>query len=101
MRKRLAGAIKGRQVQSWEVREHSDGKRVVYVRFAPKEPTLTVNVKGEEWKSGKVETTMKLNIDWYGLLRAVIKAVCPFIAGAAGGLIAKSTVGGIGANFFA
>ena len=47
MKKTLAEAIKGMQVKSWEVREHSDGKRVVYVRFAPKEPTLTVNVKGE------------------------------------------------------
>ena len=45
MKKTLADAIKGMQVKSWEVREHSDGKRVVYVRFAPKEPTLTVNVK--------------------------------------------------------
>lgn len=47
MKKTLAEAIKGMQVKSWEVREHSDGKRAVYVRFAPKEPTLTVNVKGE------------------------------------------------------
>ena len=35
----------GHAGEDWEVREHSDGKRVVYVRFAPKEPTLTVNVK--------------------------------------------------------
>ena len=47
MKKTLAEAVKGMQVKSWEVREHSDGKRVVYVRFAPKEPTLTVNVKDE------------------------------------------------------
>ena len=45
MKKTLAEAIKGMQVKSWEMREHSDGKRVVYVRFTPKEPTLTVNVK--------------------------------------------------------
>ena len=45
MKKTLAEAVKGMQVKSWEVREHSNGKRVVYVRFAPKEPTLTVNVK--------------------------------------------------------
>ena len=49
MKKKLAEAIRGMQVKSWEVREHSDGKRVVYVRFAPKEPTLTVNVK-EDWR---------------------------------------------------
>ena len=47
MKKTLAEAIKGMQVKSWEVREHSDGKRVVYVRFTPKEPTLTMNVRGE------------------------------------------------------
>ena len=47
MKKTLAEAIRGMQVKNWEVREHSDGKRVVDVRFAPKEPALTVNVKGE------------------------------------------------------
>ena len=44
MKKKLADAIKGMQVKSWEVREHSDGKRVVYVRFTPKEPVVTVEV---------------------------------------------------------
>ena len=43
---------------------------------------------------------MKLDIDWNGLLRAVVKAVWPFIAGAVGGLFAGCTVGGIGPNFF-
>ena len=47
MKKTLAEAVKGMQVKSWEVRERSDGKRVVYVRFVPKEPTLTMNVKDE------------------------------------------------------
>ena len=47
MKKTLADAIKGMQVKSWEVREHSDGKRAVYVRFAPKEPALTVKVNHE------------------------------------------------------
>ena len=47
MKTTLADAIKGMQVKNWEVREHSDGKRAVYVRFAPKEPTLTVNVNHE------------------------------------------------------
>ena len=45
MKKTLAEAIKGMQVKSWEVREHSNGTRKVYVRFVPKEPTLTVNIK--------------------------------------------------------
>ena len=34
---------------------------------------------------------MKLNLDWAGMLKAVAKAICPFIAGA---------LGGIGLNFF-
>ena len=45
MKKTLAEAIKGMQVKSWEVREHSDGRRVVYVRFEERRPTLTVDVK--------------------------------------------------------
>ena len=43
--KTLAEAIKGMQVSSWEVREHSNGKRKVYVRFEAKRPSLTMNVK--------------------------------------------------------
>jgi hypothetical protein len=45
MKKTLAEAVKGMQVKSWEVREHSNGKRVVYVRFEEKRPSLTVDVK--------------------------------------------------------
>ena len=45
MKKTLAEAVKGMQVKSWEVREHSNGRRVVYVRFEERRPTLTVNVK--------------------------------------------------------
>ena len=44
-RKTLAEAIKGMQVGSWEVRERSNGKRKVYVRFEEKRPSLTVDVK--------------------------------------------------------
>ena len=44
-RKTLAEAIKGMQVSSWEVREHSNGKRKVYVRFEAKRPSLTMTVK--------------------------------------------------------
>ncbi|MBR2488348.1 MAG: hypothetical protein IKB52_04445 [Kiritimatiellae bacterium] len=43
---------------------------------------------------------MKTGIDWSGLLKAVLKAVWPFVAGAVGGLISGCTVGGIGPNFF-
>ena len=45
MKKTLADAVKGMQVKSWEVREHSNGKRVVYVRFEEKRPSLTVDVE--------------------------------------------------------
>ena len=45
MKKTLADAVQGMQVKSWEVREHSNGKRVVYVRFEEKRPSLTVDVK--------------------------------------------------------
>jgi len=47
MKKTLAKAIKGMQVESWEVRERSNGKRKVYVRFVLKKPVVTVDVKGE------------------------------------------------------
>ena len=46
------------------------------------------------------DKTMKLKMDWNALLRAVIKAAWPFVAGAVGGLISGCTVGGIGPNFF-
>ena len=45
MKKKLQDAVKGMQVESWEVREHSNGRRVVYVRFEEKRPALTVDVK--------------------------------------------------------
>ena len=45
---KLNEAIKGMAVDSWEVREHSNGKRKVYVRFAPKVPTPTISVKEAE-----------------------------------------------------
>ncbi len=44
-RKTLAEAIRGMQVSSWEVREHSNGRRKVYVRFEERRPALTVDVK--------------------------------------------------------
>lgn len=44
MKKKLQDAIKGMQVESWEVREHSNGKRKVYVRFAQRKPVVTVDV---------------------------------------------------------
>ena len=47
MKKTLADAIKGMRVKSWEVREHSNGRRVVYVRFEERCQALTVDVKAE------------------------------------------------------
>ena len=43
--KKLQDAIKGMKVESCEVREHSNGKRKLYVRFIPKEKSVTVNVE--------------------------------------------------------
>ena len=43
---------------------------------------------------------MKIKIDWYALAKAILKAAWPFLAGAAGGLFAGCTVGGIGPNCF-
>ena len=48
MAKKLAEAIKGMQVESWEVRERSNGTRKVYVRFTQKEPVVTVDVSQSE-----------------------------------------------------
>jgi hypothetical protein len=44
-KKKLSDAIKGMQIKNWEARENSEGKRVVYVRFIPKSPEVTVVVK--------------------------------------------------------
>ena len=46
-KKTLADAIMGMEGTNWEAREHSNGRRVVYVRFVPKAPIVTVDVKGE------------------------------------------------------
>ena len=43
---------------------------------------------------------MKHEIDWAGMLKAVAKAIWPFIAGTLGGILSGCTVGGIGPNFF-
>ena len=45
---KLQEAIKGMEVESWELREHSSGKRKVYVRFVPKKPIETMSVKEVE-----------------------------------------------------
>ena len=42
---KLNEAIKGMEVKGWERRESSNGKCVVYVRFAPKSSAPTINVK--------------------------------------------------------
>ena len=47
----------------------------------------------------KGNETMKLNIDWAGMLKAAVKAIWPFIAGAVGGIFSGCTIGGIGPNF--
>ena len=49
MKKTLADAIKGMQVKSWEVREHSNGRRVVYVRFEERRPALSGSTGSSHW----------------------------------------------------
>ena len=45
------------------------------------------------------EHIMKLEIDWLEMIKAVAKAIWPFLAGAFGGLFSGCTFGGIGPNF--
>ena len=47
----------------------------------------------------KKGNNMKLEIDWVGMLKAALKAIWPFIAGAVGGLLTGCTIAGIGPNF--
>ena len=47
----------------------------------------------------KGNNQMKLEIDWAGMLKAALKAIWPFIAGAVGGIFSGCTIGGIGPNF--
>ena len=56
-------------------------------------PTTTTN------NTNKKGNNMKLEIDWAGMLKAALKAVWPFIAGAVGGLFTGCTIAGIGPNF--
>ena len=39
---------------------------------------------------------MKMNVDWFGLLKAVLKAALPFCAGALGGIASGCSVFGPG-----
>ena len=45
---KLNEARKSMQVERWERRENSSGKCTVYVRFVPKKPIETMDVKEEE-----------------------------------------------------
>ena len=38
-------AVKGMQVDKWEIREFSNGKRKLYAQFVPKKPQIEVVVK--------------------------------------------------------
>ena len=42
---KFQNAVKGMKMESWEVREYSNGKRKLYVRFIPKEKSVTINVE--------------------------------------------------------
>lgn len=39
-----------------------------------------------------------MNIDWQGMIKAIIKAIIPFFTGALGGLLAGCSVYGTGAG---
>ena len=41
---------------------------------------------------------MKIDIDWKAMLKAVVKAILPFLSGAVGGILTGCTVGQ-GPNF--
>ena len=44
-KKTLNEVIKGMKVKDWEMRENSNGRRVVYVHFIPDDKPLKVEVK--------------------------------------------------------
>ena len=44
---KLQEALRGMKVNNWEMRVNDRGRRVVYVRFAPKEPAITVKSRLE------------------------------------------------------
>ena len=44
---KLQEALRGMKVKNWEMRVNDSGRRVVYVRGAPKEPAITMNVNHE------------------------------------------------------
>jgi hypothetical protein len=37
---KFQNAVKGMKMESWEVREHSNGKRKLYVRYIPDAPSI-------------------------------------------------------------
>ena len=39
---------------------------------------------------------MKLNVDWRGMMKAIVKAVIPFLSGALGGLLSGCSMFGSG-----
>jgi hypothetical protein len=43
--KKFCQAVKGMQVDKWEIREFSNGKRKLYAQFVPKKPQIEVVVK--------------------------------------------------------
>ena len=49
---KLQEALRGMKVKNWEMRVNDRGRRVVYVRFAPKEPAITMNVNHEIHERG-------------------------------------------------
>ena len=43
--KQFTEAVKDMEVDKWELREYSNGKRKIYAQFVPKKPQVEVIVK--------------------------------------------------------
>ena len=39
---------------------------------------------------------MKINVDWRGMMKAIVKAIIPFLSGALGGLLSGCSMFGSG-----
>jgi hypothetical protein len=74
--------------------EHSWAGTAHVLNSTQQHATTTHHNQNQERKQN-----MKLEIDWAGMLKAAVKAVWAFIAGAVGGIFTGCTVGGIGPNF--
>ena len=59
--KKFEQLMKTMEVEKWEIREFSNGKRKVYAQFVPKKPQVEVVVK-ENWTTEYTEHTEFLTV---------------------------------------